>query len=82
MKKLIIKNDFHNTESIVALRAGKTTISRSTMKRVARELCRVDGCRCSDSCGALGERGPQDFSYDYTVDDCGNITSVIFFIND
>lgn len=77
MKKLTIRNDFHNTETTVTLR-NSNTISGSTARRIEKDLCGIKDCKCG---GILGERGPQDFRYDYSIDENFKVKSVTFEIS-
>lgn len=55
MKKVTLTNDFHNSEVdvLVNFKDSKATLSPYQTKRVNRELCGVEDCRCG------GARGPQ-----------------------
>ena len=75
MKRITVKNNFHNTEANVVLRWGTNKISGSTVRRIAKELCGLSGCKCG---GVMGERGPQDFTFDYNIDENFNVTELWF----
>ena len=55
MKKITLRNDFHNTEINLVPHDGK--LSPSQVARARRTLCGIENCCCS---GDLGTRGPQD----------------------
>lgn len=76
--KLTIRNNFHNTKAQVTLRSGNT-ISGATARRIEKDLCGIKGCKCG---GVLGERGPQDFSYNYEIDENFKIKTVTFLVNE
>ena len=60
MKKVTLRNNFHNTKTSV--RCGD--LSPATVKRVKTRLC-CSGCTCS---GFLGLRGPQDAHVPFFVE--------------
>jgi hypothetical protein len=62
MKKLTLKNDFHNTLVNLLPKDGQLTASQ--IKRAKKALC-CDGCTCSDD---LGCRGPQDAAFQLVLD--------------
>lgn len=74
--KITIRNNFHNTEAYVTIRNGNT-ITGATARRIEKKLCGVSGCKCG---GVLGERGPQEFTYDYQLDERFKVVSVTFAV--
>jgi hypothetical protein len=67
IRTVTIRNDFHNTEC--TLRATDNKLSPSQVKRCRKTLCGFHDCTCAE--GPLGERGPQDVIYSYTMDNNG-----------
>ena len=61
--KTIIRNDFHNTETVLNTKevAGRYYLSHSQVLKARRELCGVAGCTCG---GYLGQRGEQPEKFD------------------
>lgn len=49
----ILINDFHGTE----YRTRGGVLSPSTVRRIRKALCGIQGCTCG---GVLGERGPDN----------------------
>lgn len=54
--KLTLKNDFHNTETVVVVKDG--VITARSMQRAFKILCGIKDCQCG------GIRGPQDMIID------------------
>jgi len=78
MKKIILTNDFHNTEAAVIpqrITEGRFTgyhkVSRRTARRLHNELCGSDECVCGDTFGARGgtklEVVNEDYERNYIV---------------
>jgi hypothetical protein len=60
MKKITLRNNFHNTScNVVVSDSGETYLSRARVSRIWRKLCGCGKCTCS---GSLGTRGTQDVS--------------------
>jgi hypothetical protein len=54
-----LRNDFHNTEAHLRVRALPADLSAGQVRRAQRRLCGIAGCSCSNS---IGTRGPQSVS--------------------
>ena len=70
--KIILKNDFHNSE--VKLNVKNGVITKDQVKRSKTVLCGMLGCSCSDD---LGMRGPQDYFIDLRMSNSGDISAII-----
>ena len=56
-RKLVeLTNEFHRSACRIIIRAGDR-VSPRTIRRIRRELCGSNGCRCADN--SWGGRGPQ-----------------------
>ena len=76
--KITIRNNFHNTEVVVNV-GPSNTITGATASRIQKKLCGVSGCKCG---GVLGERGPQEFTYDYRLNESFKVISVTFEVSE
>lgn len=61
MSSVTLKNDFHNTSTVLRCETlshmhGECTIrpTVSQIRRAKRSLCGIAGCTCSDDCGCRG----------------------------
>lgn len=64
-KKIVLRNDFHNTATTATVvvipgseRKGYVKLSKGQVMRIRRELCGSKECHCS---GFLGIRGYQPY---------------------
>lgn len=57
MTKMILKNDFHGTETTVLTKGG--WINERQVARAEKALCGVSGCTCSGSTGMRGHDNPR-----------------------
>ena len=68
---ITVRNNFHNTEARIHPKAEKQKngtlryfVTKKTAQRVRRALCGISDCQCS---GEFGERGPQEFDWEYRI---------------
>lgn len=67
-REIRFRNNFHNTEAVARAKraewlnamgpSGRESwaVSTRVMKRVARELCGVEGCTCGTLCGSQSDK--------------------------
>lgn len=76
--KVILTNDFHNTEAAVIVKtmaegrfAGKKFVSQRQAKSAWKKLCGINGCTCCDTFGSRGGNRllveNQDYNNNYII---------------
>ena len=50
--KVILRNDFHDSEAVVRTRGGRLT--RRQVRRARRKLCGISTCTCGNAVGTRG----------------------------
>lgn len=66
MKKVSLKNDFHNTEVTVAGENPYYNCIRLTprsVQKAKKALCGIEGCTCSNDLGVRGDNQGMEFDF-------------------
>lgn len=61
-----ITNSYHNTSIEIRAKVGET-VSASTLRKVARKLCGLEGCTCGRTDGSRESRYIIEPEYDYNL---------------